>query len=132
TELTLTGVVESGAPLAMWQPRPRTRPAGPDPTAVLSARRSEVTLELRPLPSLAELEQQWADIDPRSRTERLQRARNLRDVYVTGPSVRHPLWGWRTGSACWSPTPGRPTRSCSGRCGPTWVTGRWWWPTSPT
>lgn len=106
TELTLTGVVESGAPLAMWQPRPRTSPAGADPATVLTARRSEVTLDLRPLPSLAELEQQWAGIDPRSRAERLQRARNLRDGYVTGPTVQHPLWVWRLGTALLVAHPG--------------------------
>ncbi len=39
------------------------------------------------------LEAQWADIDPRSREERLRRARNLRDGYVTGPTVQYPHVG---------------------------------------
>lgn len=96
TELMLTGVVESGAPLAMWEPMPRDTAAGADQ---LCATLDMVELELRRLPSLDELEIEWAGIDPRSRAERLQRARNLRDGYVTGPTVQHPVWAWRLGSA---------------------------------
>jgi len=103
TELSLTGVVESGAPLAMWEPRPRE-----DGTEArtLAATVDTVELELRSLPSLEELEAEWADIDPRSRAERLQRARNLRDGYVTGPTVRHPVWAWRIGGALLLAHPG--------------------------
>ncbi len=102
TELSLTGVVESGAPLAMWEPVPRHD----DATAILAVANTSVELELRSLPSLEELKQQWADIDPRSRAERLQRARNLRDGYVTGPTVAHPVWVWRLGTALLVAHPG--------------------------
>lgn len=91
--LTLVDVVESGAPLARWEPRP-----GPASTALV-ADRGEVELDLRELPSLAELAEEWADIDPRSRQERLRRARSLREGYITGRTVRHPLWVWRLGDA---------------------------------
>ena len=93
TELELSGIVESGAPLAMWTPAPA---AGGSTVAGV---RSEVELQLVDLPSLAELEASWADIDPRSREERLGRAQNLRDGYITGPTVQHPVWAWRLGDA---------------------------------
>jgi len=93
TSLELTRVVESGAPLGLWEPFPR---AGSTTLAVVQ---DDVELDLRDLPSMTELEAGWADIDPRSRDERLRRARNLRDGYVTGPTVRHPAWVWQVGDA---------------------------------
>lgn len=91
TALELTRVVQSGAPLGMWEPRPV------EGSRVLRAVSDVVVLELRDLPSLAQMEAEWADIDPRSRDERLRRARNLRDGYVTGPTVEHPTWVWQIG-----------------------------------
>lgn len=91
TALELTHVVQSGAPLGMWEPRPA------EGSRVLRAVSDVVGLELRDLPSLAQMEAEWADIDPRSRDERLRRARNLRDGYVTGPTVEHPTWVWQIG-----------------------------------
>lgn len=97
TALRLTGVVESGAPLAMWQAVPV------ELSQTLRATVTEVALPLRPLPTLAELEQQWSGIDPRSRDERLRRARQLRDGYldlVNSPSsVVHRVWTLRVGDA---------------------------------
>ncbi|MFJ2368306.1 hypothetical protein [Microbacterium sp. NPDC087665] len=113
-ELTLDGVVESGAPLAIWAGRPfvsslrsslrdRRRDAVPE-----RAERDEgsttglvasVELPLRDLPTLDELAEEWADIDVRSREERVGRARNLRDGYIDGPTVTHPVWVWRLGDA---------------------------------
>ncbi|MPZ97120.1 MAG: hypothetical protein GEU96_19960 [Propionibacteriales bacterium] len=93
TALTLTGVVESGAPLAVWEPLAATG------DVTLAARQGEVELALRELPPLTELEVEWAGVDERSRSERLRRARNLRDGYVDGPTVRHPVWAWRLGDA---------------------------------
>ncbi|MGH3383406.1 MAG: hypothetical protein ACRDO1_02380 [Nocardioidaceae bacterium] len=93
TALTLTGVVESGAPLAIWEPRAASG------NVTLAARQGAVELDLRDLPTLTELEAEWADVDERSRAERLRRARNLRDGYVDGPTVRHPVWAWRLGDA---------------------------------
>lgn len=91
TALELTRVLQSGAPLGMWEPRPV------EGSRVLRAVSDVVVLELRDLPSLAQMEAEWADIDPRSRDERLRRARNLRDGYVTGPTVEHPTWVWQIG-----------------------------------
>ncbi|MFJ4107503.1 hypothetical protein [Oerskovia enterophila] len=91
TALELTHAVQSGAPLGMWEPRPV------EGSRVLRAVSDAVVLDLRDLPSLAQMEAEWADIDPRSRDERLRRARNLRDGYVTGPTVEHPTWVWQIG-----------------------------------
>ncbi|UAJ81060.1 hypothetical protein IT072_08765 [Leifsonia sp. ZF2019] len=100
TELELSGVVESGAPLGMWTEAPQA------PATTIAAARSAVELELNDLPTLDDLERSWADIDPRSRQERLGRARNLRDGYIDGPTVEHPLWAWRLGDALLVAHPG--------------------------
>lgn len=92
-ELTLAGVVESGAPLAIWSGRPASG------GEVLDGGVASVELALRDLPSLDDLAEEWKDIDPRSRAERLGRARNLRDGYIDGPTVSHPVWAWRWGDA---------------------------------
>lgn len=99
-ELELGGIVESGAPLAVWAPAPA---AGGAEIAGVTA---SAELELVDLPSLDELAASWADIDPRSREERLGRARNLRDGYIDGPTVQHPVWAWRLGDAVLVAHPG--------------------------
>ena len=91
--LYLDGVVESGAPLGMWRSAAARYPAD------LTASRTEVTMPIRPLPTLQQLESQWAGIDPRSRDERLRRARAVREGYIDGPTVIHPLWTVRIGDA---------------------------------
>ncbi|UPL14316.1 hypothetical protein [Microbacterium galbinum] len=100
-ELTLDRIVESGAPLAVW--------AGRKPVPERGAERRDegrsagvtasVSLPLRDLPTLDDLAREWADINPRSREERLGRARNLREGYIDGPTVAHPVWAWRLGDA---------------------------------
>jgi hypothetical protein len=92
-ELTLAGVVESGAPLAIWAGQKASGGEG------AAASVTSVELPLRDLPTLDELGEEWKDIDPRSRVERLGRARNLRDGYIDGPTVQHPVWAWRLGDA---------------------------------
>lgn len=99
-ELTLEGVVESGAPLAIW--------TGHEAVGGEGAWGSQTTVELplRDLPTLDDLAEEWKDIDPRSRDERLGRARNLRDGYIDGPTVQHPVWVWRLGDAVFVAHPG--------------------------
>ncbi|MFB8189005.1 hypothetical protein ACFC14_06740 [Microbacterium sp. NPDC055988] len=92
-ELTLEGVVESGAPLAVWAGQAARGGEGAAGSV------TSVELPLRVLPTLDELAEEWKDIDPRSREERLGRARNLRDGYIDGPTVPHPVWAWRLGDA---------------------------------
>lgn len=92
-DLTLDGVVESGAPLAIWRGRAASG------VGSVSGSLTSVELPLRPLPTLDELAAQWSGIDERSREERLGRARNLRTGYIEGPTVQHPVWMWRLGDA---------------------------------
>lgn len=100
TELELTGTVESGAPLAMWQPTSQ------EPRDALVAISGTVELEFVDLPSIEALEAQWAGIDENSLRERISRARNLRDDYVVGPTAQHPVWAWRVGDAIFVGHPG--------------------------
>jgi hypothetical protein len=100
TSLALTHVIQSGAPLAIWEPVAFTW----DRTAERIEKR--VPVELKELVSIEELEHEWADIDPRSRAERLRRARRLRRTYVDMKSPVHPLWVWRFGGAVFVAHPG--------------------------
>lgn len=90
--LELTDVIQSGAPLAIWEQR-STR--SPEPIEAVA---SSVTVPVKELPSLAELKRSWEGIDPRSRTERLRRAERLRETYDGGATAEHPFWVWRLGS----------------------------------
>lgn len=104
TDLALTTVVESGAPLAYWTPQPATR------SGALSVEKHLTTLPLRALSTMEDLEHEWAEILPQSRDERLRRARNLRDGYIDlenrPDSVDHQLWVARIGDALLVAHPG--------------------------
>ncbi len=107
TALGLDRTVESGAPLALWDEVPGTW------SSQRSAVTSDVDVRLRELPSIAELDARWADIDARARRERLQRAQRLQATYrPTGAAipldqtVQHPLWVWRLGDAYLVAQPG--------------------------
>lgn len=104
TDLTLTKVVESGAPLAYWTPEPAAR------STALASACELVELPLQKLKTIEELEQDWADILPQSRDERLRRARNKRDGYIDlenrPDAVDHPFWVARIGDALLVAHPG--------------------------
>lgn len=98
--LVLDEVIQSGAPLAIWS----ATPSGGDTTVTRAAR--EVSVVLKELPTIAELEREWATIDPRSRVERLRRATRLRRTYADMDEPVHPLWVWRFGGAVFVAHPG--------------------------
>jgi len=101
TELACLGVVESGAPLAIWGPRAAALPRS------THAAHLEVPVELKvDLPTIEELEVAWADIDPLSRVERIRRARNLRACYSDNGDATHPLWVWSLGDCAVVGQPG--------------------------
>ncbi len=101
TELACIGVVESGAPLAIWGPRAVAQPRG------ARSARLDVPVDLKDdLPTIEELEIAWADIDPLSRVERIRRARNLRALYSADGDATHPLWVWRLGDCAVVAQPG--------------------------
>jgi len=101
TELALSGVVESGAPLAIWGPRAVEQQRSGH------AVQFDVAVDLKSdLPTIEELGVAWADIDPLSRVERLRRARNLRALYSADGDATHPLWVWRLGDCAVVAQPG--------------------------
>ncbi len=87
------GTVESGAPLAMWEPTSVARPT------TLRAVTSTVELPMQPLPTIDQLAERWSGIDPVSLEERLRRARSLRATYGGATSLRYPVWCWMIGDS---------------------------------
>ena len=93
TRLEYWGVVESGAPLAVWRRAPRGAPE------VLAASRVEVEMALKPMPSVRELEVLLGTTTDRVQAERLRRKMRVRKIVGDGSSAQVPLWVWRVGDA---------------------------------
>jgi hypothetical protein len=91
SQLEYSGVVESGAPLAIWKTAPRAA------STVLDARRIEVELPLKDMPSAAEIEASLRTCDDRVQAERLRRKLRVRRVVGEGKTAKVPLWAWRVG-----------------------------------
>jgi hypothetical protein len=91
--LDYAGVTESGAPLATWQRVPHT------PSSTLQAATVDVTLPLKALPTIAEIERQMQDCRDRVLFERLARKRHVREAVGDDESAHLPLWGWQVGDA---------------------------------
>ncbi len=91
--LAYHGVVESGAPLAVWRQEATTI------STAIAAQRVLVSLPLKPLPSIAEIEAQWRACDDPVLKERLWRKRGVRKVVGDGGVAHMPLWIWRLGDA---------------------------------
>ncbi|MBI3856155.1 MAG: alkaline ceramidase, partial [Planctomycetes bacterium] len=91
TRLEYAGVVESGAPLAIW------KTAGRPASGVLGARRAEIELPVKDMPSAAELEAALKACDDRVQAERLRRKLRVRRIVGEGRSAKVPLWAWRVG-----------------------------------
>lgn len=92
-ELTFNGVVESGAPLGIWEKSAFT------PSAVLDATMEMVELPLKDLPGLEEIEAAWAACEDHVLKERLWRQRGIRKTIGDGDTSRMPLWVWRLGDS---------------------------------
>lgn len=98
--LAVEEIVESGAPLAAWRPRPATWPS------TIAVDRTELSVPAKPLPSFEELERRWAHIDPGARAERLGRARTQRTNLPVGTTTGQPVWTWRVGELVFVGQPG--------------------------
>lgn len=92
-EFSFSGIVESGAPLAVWKQKEYQSPAQ------LSAKMIDVPLNLKPLSSLAEIERQYNDCEDRVMKERLARKRSIREAIGNGEVAQIPLWVWRLGDS---------------------------------
>jgi hypothetical protein len=86
-------VTESGAPLALWQQQPC------ELSTQLSASVVDVELPLKPMPSIAELDEQIRQSADPIIKERLQRKQQVRRVVGDGATTSMPLWTWRVGEA---------------------------------
>jgi hypothetical protein len=94
TALEFAGVVESGAPLAMWKRTPRT-PSGNLRGILLNA-----ALPLKPdLPPLAAIDRDLAACRDPVLEERLRRKHRVRRIVGDGPTAEVPVWIWRVGDA---------------------------------
>ncbi len=100
TTLAFDGLLESGAALGIWSPRP----AAADTS--LAAERVVVPLQRQPSPSEAELAATWSGLDGRASAERRDRARGLRAGSEDGRDVEYPVWVWRVGGAALVAHPG--------------------------
>lgn len=94
TRLAYTGVMESGAPLAVWKPQ-----AQEAPSTELAAVQVPAMLPLKDWPSAAELEQQRQACTDRTLEERLRRKRDIRRSLGDGQSASLPVHVWKIGDA---------------------------------
>jgi hypothetical protein len=93
SHLAFSGVLESGAPLALMTEK------SPPTSVVLKAALATHELALKPLPLLAELDRAWSDSPPGAMRERLWRQRALRRRLGDGRSAPGAVWAWRLGEA---------------------------------
>ena len=91
SRMAYDGVVESGAPLAIW------RLESVSVSHALQAKCVAVDLPLKQWPTASELDQQWAACEDRALKERVRRRRNVRRAVGDGPSFPLPVWIWRMG-----------------------------------
>jgi Neutral/alkaline non-lysosomal ceramidase, N-terminal len=92
-ELTYGGLVESGAPLAVWNRTPCAASTN------LQALNRSVELPLKNWPSADQLENERQSCTERTTEERLRRKRDIRRVLGDGKTFSMPFWVWRIGDA---------------------------------
>ena len=91
--LAYDGVVESGAPLATW------RREATDASSALSSEVVQVTLMLKALPAIADVQAQLTAATDNFQRERLRRKLRLLRAVGDGPTHTTPVWIWRIGPA---------------------------------
>jgi hypothetical protein len=101
-KLVYQGIVESGAPLAVWQPQPF------QPSSALDAVAFDVELPLKPLPTVGELQQQLDACADRALSERIRRKIALVAKVGSGSTARSPVWVWRVGQTLFVAQPNEP------------------------
>ncbi len=97
-DLVYDGVIESGAPLAVWSRQPRTSSKQPL-TNSLAAVCRQVSVPLKNWPSAEALELEYANCSDRAIAERLRRKLRIRQAVGDGQSFSLEIWGWRLGNA---------------------------------
>jgi hypothetical protein len=107
--LVYKGVMESGAPLAVWKreayitsPNPLLRKEEANEYSKqgeLTAELAYLELPLKALPSVAEIEAELATCTEPFEVERLRRKRRVRLTVGEGDTASVPFWFWRVGDA---------------------------------
>lgn len=92
-EITFVRVVESGAPLALWEE------ASFQPSKHLSYKLVEIPYNLKELPSLEEIDRQYHACEDRVIKERLWRKRGIRADLGDGNTISVKLWIWKIGNS---------------------------------
>ena len=95
TQLSFTGVVESGSPLAIWQHQPRTLPGE------IKAKTEFVSLPLKDWPTAEALEVAARECEDRAGQERLVRKLAIRRALGDGSRYELPFWLWQAGDSLW-------------------------------
>lgn len=94
-DLVYEGVVESGAPLAVWRSRPVTATS-----AVISARQVELSLPIKgDYPPMAVIQKELADAQEPYLIERWTRKARLRKTLGDADTYPFPAWIWKVGNA---------------------------------
>ena len=93
TKLSFSKIIESGAPLAVWKNTEY------QPASTLLAELVKVSLPLKALPSLSEIEMEWAQTNDRVLKERLLRKRGVRQAVGDSDHAAIGLWVWRLGDS---------------------------------
>jgi hypothetical protein len=97
TQLEYRGVVESGAPLALWQAMPAARRAS---STQLRASRIAINIPLKDnLPTLAQINADLANATDGFQVERLRRRLRVRRTAGAGTTTTLFAWVWRVGEA---------------------------------
>lgn len=90
---SFSSIIESGASLAVWKQTTY------QPSSQISAKMVEVPFNLKPLLSLAEIDQQYRDCEDRVLKERLSRKRGIRKAVGDGEVAQISLWVWQLGDS---------------------------------
>jgi len=90
--LTYHGVMESGAPLAVWKPTHTKLAFG------VSSEIRHIPIAMRPLPTIPELEAKLAETTDRTMSERIRRKIQQVQLYGGAESWEMPVWCWEIGT----------------------------------
>lgn len=91
SQLSYSGVCESGAPLALWKRESY------NPSRLLNALQIGVEFELQALPGIEELRERLDGTSDRVQRERLHRKLRIREGVGEGTTTQMPFWIWQVG-----------------------------------
>lgn len=102
-QLQYAGIEESGTPLGIWRLAPKSRV-----NTELSAQTVTTALQVKDMPTRADIEAKLATATERYEIERLERALGRRDLVGDGIEAALPFTVWRLGDSFIVSTPAEP------------------------